>query len=172
MKKMTNQPNWQPLLLSEMETVNHIADSIHTSLPERPEVFSEKVSLFPSGCRKLVKGNKMVGYGISHPWMLDSIPPLDDFLVKLPHNPECLYIHDVVVMPEARGHGAAAGYVDHIKGVAAQMGIGSLALVSVYGTDVLWGRFGFKAVQNAELSRKLESYGATAKYMTCNLQMV
>jgi N-acetylglutamate synthase-like GNAT family acetyltransferase len=114
--------------------------------------------------------NKMVGYGISHPWTLNSIPPLDDFLVMLPHNPECLYIHDVVVMPEARGHGAATNYVDYIKGLAVQIGIDSLALVSVYGTDVLWGRFGFKAVQNAQLSRKLESYGATAKYMIWNLK--
>lgn len=45
------------------------------------------------------------------------------------------------------------------------MNIGSLALVSVYGTDVLWSRFGFQVVHNPELNGKLASYGTTAKYM-------
>jgi ribosomal protein S18 acetylase RimI-like enzyme len=142
---------------------------IHTSLPEKPEVFAEKFRLFPDGCQKLVSENKMVGYGISHPWVLSSIPPLDEFLVLLPQNPECIYIHDVVVLPEARGNNAAQRYVDHIKRLAAKMSILSLALVSVYGTDALWNRFGFRAIQDDGLKRKLISYGVTAKYMICNL---
>ena len=157
--------SWQPLLLSDMDVVNEIADGIHTGLPERSEVFVEKVSLFPKGCRKLVLDNKVVGYGISHPWMLGSIPPLDDFLKILPLAPGCLYIHDVVVLPVARGCGAAAHYVDYIHGLAVEMGIRALALVSVYGTDLLWGRFGFQTVRDDGLTRKLASYGSTAKYM-------
>ncbi len=142
---MGNNSNWQPLLESDLDSVNEIADRIHTSLPERSEVFAEKVRLFPSGCRKLISEDKMSGYGISHPWMLYSIPPLDEFLKTLPPKPECLYIHDVVVLPEARGSGAAAHYVEYIKHLAAELGIPSLALVSVYGTDALWSRFGFAA---------------------------
>lgn len=168
---MSNTTDWQPLLPSDLDSVNRIADLIHTSLPERPEVFEEKVRLFPSGCRKLVSGDDIVGYGISHPWMLYSIPPLDEFLKSLPQNPECLYIHDIVVLPKARGNGAAARYVDYIKHLAAAMSIRSLALVSVYGTGVLWRRFGFRVVQNPELDRKLVSYGATAKYMVYEYQL-
>lgn len=164
---MQNITEWQALLLSDLESVNRIADLIHTSLPERPEVFEEKVKLFPNGCRKLVSGHNIVGYGISHPWMLYSIPPLDEFLKSLPTKPQCLYIHDIVVLPEARGTHAASRYVDYIKQLAAAMTISSLALVSVYGTDVLWRRFGFRVVQNPELDRKLVSYGTSAKYMVC-----
>jgi len=102
--------------------------------------------------------------------MLNSIPPLDEFLKSLPKEPECLYLHDIVVAPEARGLGAAARYVDYIKQLAHEISIKSLALVSVYGTDVLWSRFGFRAVLNSSLSRKLGSYGATAKYMLCDLK--
>lgn len=165
---MKNTVDWQPLLPSDLDSVNRIADLIHTSLYERPEVFDEKVRLFPSGCRKLISGTHIVGYGISHPWMLYSIPPLDEFLEHLPPNPQCLYLHDIVVLPEARGYGASAQYVDDIKRLAKTMNIRALALVSVYGTDVLWGRFGFRVVQTTKLNRKLVSYGATAKYMVCD----
>ena len=165
----SSAPSWQPLLLSDMDLVNEIADGVHTGLPERPEVFAEKVKLFPAGCRKLILDNQIVGYGISHPWRLGSIPPLDEFLESLPPAPGCLYIHDVVVIPAARGCGAAAQYVDYIHGLAVEMGIRALALVSVYGTDVLWGRFGFQTILHDGLIHKLASYGATAKYMVKEL---
>lgn len=157
--------DWHPLLIDDMGCVNRIADIVHTTLPERPEVFEEKVRLFPSGCRKLISGDAIVGYGISHPWMLFSIPPLDTFLQRLPNVPQCLYLHDIVVLPAARGSGAAGQYVDYIKAVARQMCIPALALVSVYGTDRLWSRFGFRVVQDTSLDSKLQSYGGTAKYM-------
>lgn len=166
-KGMRNTTDWRLLLLPDLNAVSRIADRIHTSLPERSEVFEEKVKLFPNGCRKLVSGGDIVGYGISHPWMLYSIPPLDEFLKSLPPKPECLYIHDVVVLPEARGNHAASRYIDYIKHLAATMNISALALVSVYGTDALWRRFGFRIVGNPDLDRKLVSYGATAKYMIC-----
>ncbi len=159
--------DWYPLLIEDMTWVNRIADMVHTTLPERPEVFEEKVRLFPRGCRKLLSGDAIVGYGISHPWMLSSIPPLDAFLQRLPTAPECLYIHDVVVLPAARGKGAAGNYVDYVKNVARDMNIPALALVAVYGTDHLWSRFGFKVMQDASLGNKLQSYGGTAKYMVC-----
>jgi hypothetical protein len=161
--------NWVPLLNLDLHSVNQIADHVHTSLPERPDVFAEKLSLFPQGCRKLLLDNRSVGYGISHSWVLNSIPPLDEFLVALPPEPQCLYIHDVVVLPEARGHNASGLYVEYIKALAKVMHIQALALVSVYGTDVLWSRFGFQTILNPSLTKKLLTYGATAKYMICNL---
>ncbi|NTU74261.1 GNAT family N-acetyltransferase [Candidatus Roizmanbacteria bacterium] len=166
---MSDKLEWLPFQASDLEDVNKIADRIHTSLPERPEVFEEKVMLFPQGCRKLVLNHKIVGYGITHPWVLYSIPPLDDFLRALPEPPQCLYIHDVVVLPEARGHRAAELYVDYIKLLAKKMAISSLALVSVYGTDVLWCRYGFQVSKDSIIANKLASYGESAKYMVCNL---
>ncbi len=49
------------------------------------------------------------------------------------------------------------------------MSVSFMALVSVYGTDVLWGRYGFSVVKDTKLSKKLTSYGETAKYMTLRL---
>jgi predicted N-acetyltransferase YhbS len=160
---------WAPLLLRHLDRVNEIADSIHTALPERPEVFEEKCRLFPEGSRVLVSGDRVIGYGVSHPWLLGQIPPLDEFLHALPDEPTCLYLHDIVVLPEARGQNAAGAFVKLLEDVARQRSIPHLALVSVYGTDALWSRFGFAVADRPELATKLTTYGPTAKYMTRKL---
>jgi GNAT superfamily N-acetyltransferase len=160
--------DWQPLAHSDLDRICAIAACIHPSLPERPEVLAEKIRLFPHGCGKLLANRKMMGYGIAHPWMLNAIPPLDAFLGKLPAQPECLYIHDIAVLPEARGHNAAESYIHAIKILAANINIRSLALVSVYETDVLWNRFGFHIVRSDDLACKLATYGPTAQYMICD----
>ncbi len=166
---MECQLHWEALEIKDADAVNIIADRVHVELPERQEVFLEKIRLYPEGCRKLVGAAVTVGYGISHPWLLNEIPPLDAFLGGLPTQPECIYIHDVAVLPEARGHGAAAHYVEYIKELATTRKIPALALVSVYGTDPLWSHFGFKVIHDQRLAEKLITYGASAKYMVCSL---
>lgn len=161
----TSSTGWRQMLPTDLDTVNAIADSVHTTLTERPEVFNEKTSLYPKGCMKLVSGNQTVGYGISHPWTLYSIPPLDAFMIALPNNPDCMHLHDIVIMQEARGNDASGDYIDIIKQLAKESNIHFLALVSVYGTHVLWERHGFKPVDNKELNKKLQSYGNSARYM-------
>lgn len=167
---MTSQDiDWVPLVESDIDTLDKIARQIHPTLPERKEVFAEKLRLFPEGCFKLMWKGKMVGYAISHPWKLFSIPPLDAFLQALPQDPDCIYIHDVAVLREARGRNAAGLFISKVSQVARECGISHLACVSVYGTDVLWSRFGFRVVMNDVIAAKLEGYGNTAKYMAADL---
>jgi GNAT superfamily N-acetyltransferase len=158
---------WQPLLPSDLPFVDALADLVHITLQERPEVFAERLRLFPEGCKKLVLGSKIVGYGISHPWMTCSVPALDSMLESLPPSPNCIYVHDIVVSTDARGKGASQAYVQQIKSLATSMGIKYLALVSVYGTEVLWKRFGFKKFKSA--MKELETYGPFAKYMILHI---
>jgi ribosomal protein S18 acetylase RimI-like enzyme len=158
-------PIWRPLREEDLQEIDRIADTVHTELPERPEVFMEKFHLYPQGCFALTQSNKVVGYGISHLWKLNDIPPLDAFLKTLPVPAACLYLHDVAIMPSARGHNCAAGLIELLKTVAIAEGIGTMALVSVYGTDVLWGNLGFRETLDPRLSEKLRTYGPTARYM-------
>jgi hypothetical protein len=160
---------WLPLTINDLGRVDCIANVIHSGLPERTEVFSEKIRLFPRGCFKYIYTDRIVGYGISHPWKLFSIPELDAFLGNCPDNPDCLYIHDVAILQEARGHHAAADYVSIIKHIAQELLVPTLACVSVYGTDVLWKRFGFIVTESDAISQKLTTYGTSAKYMIAYL---
>src|SRR5882672_10278811 len=108
----SGKPIWRPMTDDDLGVVNRIANETHKGLPERPEVFADKLRAFPDGCFILVSGGNVVGYALSHPWRLYDIPPLDSFLRSLPTAPTCFYIHDVVVTPDSRGHGSTHSYVE------------------------------------------------------------
>jgi GNAT superfamily N-acetyltransferase len=160
-----NKPHWRRARATDIEAISAIAARIHPDLPERPGVLAEKMRLYPDGCCVLAAGDGIAGYGLAHPWMQRQIPPLDGFLDRLPDAADCLYVHDVAVLPDARG-GVARAYVAGIEQLARASGITTLALVSVYGTRALWERLGFQPVTaDAALRDTLSSYGASATYM-------
>jgi GNAT superfamily N-acetyltransferase len=164
-----SKPHWRPAHASDLPAISTIAARIHPDLPERPTVFAEKMRLYPDGCRVLATDDGIVGYGLAHPWMQHRIPPLDGLLEQLPGDADCLYLHDVAVLPDFRG-GVARDYVLAIEQLARASGIATLALVSVYATRPLWERLGFRPVKaDAELRAKLATYGDSATYMLRDL---
>lgn len=156
---------WMPLEAGDIETVAAIASCVHPALPERTAVLAEKNRLFPAGCRKLLVGGRMLGYGLAHPWTIADPPALDAYLRVLPPLPDCLFIHDVAVLPQARGQGAAAAFLVHVESVAKDRRLPALALVAAYGTARLWARFGFAAIGGETLAAKLAAYGPEARYL-------
>jgi len=168
-------PHWEPLESSDLDRVDAIQRVIHAGLPERRELLAEKRDLFPEGCRRLMRHGGMVGYALAHPWRLEDVPVLNAQLGALPPYPDCLHMHDVAILPEGRGAGAAGDYVRHLVGLARKTGIGALACVSVYGTSSLWARHGFRplspdgAVGDARASSALASYGEGAVYMVAEI---
>lgn len=164
-----SKPHWRPAHPSDLPAIGAIAARIHPDLPEGPEVLAEKMRLYPDGCRVLVAGGEIAGYGLAHPWKQHQIPPLDFFLERLPEDADCLYVHDIAVLPDRRG-GVARAYMTAIAELARASGIATLALVSVYTTRPLWERLGFRPVAaDAALRAKLASYGEGATYMLRDL---
>ncbi|SDR41232.1 Acetyltransferase (GNAT) family protein [Rhizobiales bacterium GAS191] len=157
--------HWRPARPDDLEAINSIGDRIHPDLVERPEIFEERFRLFPDGCMALSDGEGLAGYGLCHPWVLNSIPPLDTLLISLPSPPECIFVHDVGIVPRARGSNSAQAYIALAVDLARERGISALTLVSVYETQPLWERCGFHVAHERALGEKLKSYGATAKYM-------
>lgn len=157
---------WQSLIISDIPSVLAIAKQIHPGLFERSEIFGEKLELFPHGCKKLLIDNQLVGYGFAHPWKIHSIPQLDTFLEKIPSQPDCLYIHDVAILPQARGRNATDLLTKQYKKLAAHYDFKALSLVSVYMTTGFWQRFGFEITRVDALEGQLRSYGCDAVYMT------
>ena len=66
----------------------------------------------------LTRNGEAVGYGLSHPWKLGEIPALDAFLGHLPPRPDCIYVHDVAINSDMRGHASAGAYIDLIASQA------------------------------------------------------
>jgi GNAT superfamily N-acetyltransferase len=156
---------------ADLHGVMAVADVVHPAFPERVEVFAEKLALFPAGCLVLAEANAgVIGYAVSHPWPALSIPPLDDFLGSLPAPEANRYIHDVALLPAARGHGAASAAVARLLAGAASAGARTASLVSVYGSAPFWRRHGFRdatpGMLPPEQAGKLPRvYGAEAVFM-------
>lgn len=160
---------WRGALPDDAETVSAIEHRVHTLAHERIEVFREKIALFGAGCRILIKGERAVGYGLAHPWRCNDVPAIDRLLGAIPPDATCLFLHDVAILPEARGAGASRTFLDHVVRIAKEEGLAFLALVSVYGTEGLWRRHGFLPSPSAVIFGQLGPYGNTALYMVRRL---
>ncbi|KAH8880957.1 acyl-CoA N-acyltransferase [Thozetella sp. PMI_491] len=141
-----------------------VADEVHPGLPESADVFAERVRLFPSGCLVLVDDDALCGYAVSHPIRRNQPPPLDSLLGEIAPDADQYYIHDLAILPKARGDGRAAEGIAELFEVAKCYS--TTCLISVYGTTSFWGRFGFVPVPVDEaFSQKLSSYGDDAIFL-------
>lgn len=156
---------WRPMTKADLPAIEAIALQVHPAYPESDAVFLERLALYPQGCHVLVRGRSIDGYLLSHPWHRDSPPGLDSLLGALPADPDCLYIHDLALLPGARGHGDAAIIVERLAAVAKRDRLPALALIAVSGTSAFWSRQGFVAQDAPKLAAKLASYDPDARLM-------
>ncbi|KAK0614504.1 acyl-CoA N-acyltransferase [Immersiella caudata] len=161
-------PTWRPMTPSDIPHLLPIANKIHAALPESPAIFTERLQLFPDGCLILSDEStgKVGGYAMSHPIRNGQPPDLDSVLGCIPEDADRYYIHDVALLQEFRGKGAAGRGIRKLLGVAERLGYNTTCLVSVYGTAGFWSRFGFEVVDVGEvLAEKLRGYGDDATFM-------
>ncbi|KAI1143662.1 acyl-CoA N-acyltransferase [Hypoxylon sp. FL0543] len=156
---------WREMSINDIEGLLRVANEIHPGLPESKEVFTERVRLFPEGCRVLVQNNEICGYSISHPIPHNQPPHLNSVLGKIASNADQYYIHDIAILPRFRGQGFAAECISQLLAIAKRYP--TTCLVSVYGTAPFWARYGFGPEPvGAALSEKLREYGADAVYLS------
>lgn len=158
--------SWRELSVDNIKGLARAADKVHPDLPERDEVFAERVKLFPEGCLGLVedKDKELCGYVISHPIRRLQPPALNSLLGKIASDADQYYIHDLAILPQLRGRGLAQECMMKLFAIAERYP--TTCLISVYGTEQFWGRFGFVPVQiDGVLERKLLGYGDDAIYL-------
>ena len=84
-------------------------------------------------------------------------------------DPNCLYLHDLAVGPQARGLGLGPLLVAYALAQAVREGLAWAALVSVQGSQAFWRQQGFTAMRldDRDPLQALASYaGGQACYMT------
>ena len=148
--------------VGDLPDVERIGAIVHPSYPERAAVPAERLRLFPAGCLIALLGGTAVGYAIAHPGIIGQPPALDSLLGALPGGADCLYIHDVALLPEARGLRQGAAVAGILVAVAKDHGFARLALTAVNYSIDFWSRQGFSA---APIRKSLGSYGEDAVYM-------
>ncbi|KCZ52796.1 GNAT family N-acetyltransferase [Hyphomonas pacifica] len=151
---------WMQAGLEDLPDISRIAAEVHAGYPESDAVFSNRLSLFEPGCFVCRMGKQIVGYLISHPWRCGQPVPLDTELTALPQGADCLYLHDIALLPAARGKGASSLALQAVKQVARQAGLPVISLVALPGTEAYWSRQGFEA----RPCTSLESYGPGVSY--------
>jgi GNAT superfamily N-acetyltransferase len=148
----------------DLAAVQAMADVIHRDHPEAPEVFAERLELHPEGCLVFERGEDLQGYVVSHPWTALCPPALNTSLGGLPDQPTTYYIHDLALLPNARGLGAASVVVERLIDHARSLRLSNVSLVAVGDSEAFWRTCGFAPVGDPRLAPKLGSYGE-ASYM-------
>ncbi|WP_264713715.1 GNAT family N-acetyltransferase [Limobrevibacterium gyesilva] len=146
----------------DLPDVARIADAVHPDHPEDISIFAERLRLHPAGCFVL---DGAAGYLVSHPWRALDPPALNHLLGALPAAPDTYYLHDIALLPRARGTGAAAAIVRAIIGHAAAAGLPGVSLIAVGASAPFWEAQGFIALDNPAMAAKLASYGTGSRYM-------
>jgi GNAT superfamily N-acetyltransferase len=162
---------WRPMTAADLHAVQAVAGLVHPAYPEDEAVFAERLRLVPEGCHVLVdEEGLLLGYLVSHPWPVGAAPALNALLGEIPAGPANWYIHDLALLPEARGSGAARRIIAQVADSARRAGCTGLALVAVNDSAEFWLRHGFRPVDDPALAGKLASYDDAARYMRRELQ--
>lgn len=162
---------WRAMTANDLEAVHALGERVHPGYPERIEVFAERLRLYGDGCRVLEAGDAMAGYVISHPWHPMTPPKLDTLLVAMPTFPATFYIHDLALLPVARGSGAGARCVADLVAHTMAIGLADLSLVAVNASVPFWRRQGFDIVESRSINAALQSYDDAARFMIRRLPL-
>jgi ribosomal protein S18 acetylase RimI-like enzyme len=160
---------WRPMTAQDLVRVQSLADTIHANHPEDAEIFAERLHLYPQGCVVLEGGGRLIGYALTHPWHFGKPPALNSLLGVIPHDATTYYVHDVALLPEARGKGYAEQVAEKLAHHAEAAGFSNLSLVAVNNSQGFWERLGFRTRNVPCLEEKLLSYGPDAVLMVREL---
>ena len=159
------QPEWRHMQARDIARVTAVANVVHADFFEDEAVFRDRFMLYPDGCFVLERGNEILGYGVSYPWQLDTVPALNAVLGELPEDTNTYYVHDIALLPEARSGGNATRVVELMAAQAETDGFATMSLVAVSGSQGFWEKKGFVARDLPQLAGKLKTYSDGALYM-------
>lgn len=161
--------SWRQMTAADLDAVERIAAIVHPGFFERHAVLAEKQRLYPAGAWLCESESAACGYLLTHPWASKAIPALDDFLGAIPAGADTYYFHDLAVLPEARGVGAAKAAVATALAHASTTGFGTASLVAVNGSVPFWEQRGFSVSDVPQLADQLAAYEPGARYLTRRL---
>jgi len=130
----------------DIAAISAISDTVHGEFTEAPEVLAARLAVYSAGCFVLETPDAdggPIGYLIAHPWHRDSPPALGMVLNALPSAPETMCLHDIALLPDARGTGAGGRALELVEELARAEALPDITLTAVNGADTYWERQGF-----------------------------
>ncbi len=159
-------PYWRPMGRPDLPLAEAIAEQVHPTLPEDPVVFAERLRLFPGGCLMLAGDGISSGYAIAHPWRLAHPPALNTMLGLLPDDADTFFVHDLALLPAARGGGYAGIAVRLLAERATSMGLAAMSLIAAGTSHAFWRHIGFRPLELGGVPEEaVATYGPDARAM-------
>lgn len=153
---------------SDLPAIMAIQASCYTEIvPESEQSMGAKLRASPATCFVALLENTVVGYLISLPWEFANPPSLDAPTCELPAKPDCLYLHDLAIAPQARSAGGAPALVQAFLAQLAVLELERASLIAIQGSAPYWQRYGFQpATISPSLRMRIASYGNNVEYMS------
>ena len=149
------QGGWRAMTAADLPAMIRISDEVHGIYTEPEAVLAERLRLYPAGCLTLERDGTVTGYLIAHPWHRDIPPSLGKALGAIPADADTFYLHDLALLPAARGSGAGQAATAFVLQLARAAGFADVTLMAVNGADGFWARQGFHYADSTQAS----SYG-------------
>lgn len=133
-----------PAQLLDLRNLEQIEAAVYPPhLAESPEVLGSRIKIAPHFCGVAKLDHHCVGYVLAHPWLDNSSPGLGKILDSIPQNADVIHLHDMAVLPEMRGKGAARLMLTWLESRLLVEGFSAITLVAVDGADKFWRVMGF-----------------------------
>jgi ribosomal protein S18 acetylase RimI-like enzyme len=117
--------------------------SFKESFWEPIEMFQKILEAYPQGCFVAEKAGKIVAYAVSQPTD-ESREDFDSGYWEITGGEDCLYFHDLCLLPEARGQGIAQTLFSSVLDHARENGFKKMIGISVQETEAFWIKMGFE----------------------------
>lgn len=144
------------------------AQAYHHIVLETEADFRRKLTFCADACFGFWQHDRLHGYVFSHPGCYLRPPKIGATELTVPQ-PNCWYLHDLVVDPSLRGQGVAQQLVRAVIAYAYPH-FSRLCLISLAQASAFWLKQGFVVeTADAVLQQKLKEYGEQACYMSKSL---
>jgi ribosomal protein S18 acetylase RimI-like enzyme len=134
---------WREMSIADIPYVYNIAMDIWTIHKESQTIYENKFVSFPQGCY-VYDDNGIKGYIISHPYNISSPPKINTLLPTVDFN--CLFIHDIVIVPEYRRRGVGNEIIKKV--------LDNHPIVSLVACDdtakQFWTGYGFEVAETSD----------------------
>ncbi|MGC4250175.1 MAG: GNAT family N-acetyltransferase [Sphingobium sp.] len=162
---MTLPCGWRPMKDSDIAAVSTISDAVHGPFTEDADIYAERLALYAAGCFVLERQGRVSGYLVTHPWTAAAPPALNERIGAIPADADCYYLHDLALLPDARGGGAGSAAMRCVVQAARAAGQAAIVHMAVGGAEAFWGKQGFDDISRELDPEKRASYGPDAVFM-------
>jgi len=158
-----------PMILQDLEGVTEVQKKTFTqNLCEKHSVMLNRFETFGQYFYVAKNENAIIGYMLSFPWRSGHTPINNQNFPTILQAPDCFYIHDITLLPEARGTGLARAMIEKACETGRSLGFKTISLVAVAQSGDYWDKINFQEHLDIPVEKKnaiIANYGEGSRLM-------